>query len=251
MDDPGAADDFSFLDGFEARPQGHSIQVRLYAEDPSRDFRPSSGRLIEVAFPQGDRSTLRVDSWVESGSEVPAWYDPMLAKLIVTAPTRRKPWPRCRPRSMRRVLPGSRPICAGCALWCAARLRERGGIDPRARRFAWQPRAIRVVTAGAATTVQDYPRVGLWDVVPPSGPMDALSFRLGNRVLGNPESAAGLEITAAGPTLEFWLTRGSALPGRMRATLDGVAVPRWQPVAVAAGQVLRIGRVQGPGCGPF
>ena len=84
----GAAGDFTFLDGFVAKPKGHSIQVRLYAEDPSRDFQPSSGRLVEVAFPPEDRTTLRVDGWVESGSEVPAWYDPMLAKLIVTAPTR-------------------------------------------------------------------------------------------------------------------------------------------------------------------
>ncbi|EGD57757.1 urea carboxylase [Novosphingobium nitrogenifigens DSM 19370] len=251
----GAADDFSFLDGFEARPQGHSIQVRLYAEDPSRDFQPSSGRLIEVAFPQGDRSTLRVDSWVESGSEVPAWYDPMLAKLIVTAPTREEAV-----AAMQAALDATRLAGIETNLrWLRAVVRSTpfvsGAVSTRVLGdFAWQPRAIRVVTAGAATTVQDYPgRVGLWDVgVPPSGPMDALSFRLGNRVLGNPESAAGLEITAAGPTLEFLADTRVCLAGaECGATLDGVAVPRWQPVAVAAGQVLRIGRVQGAGMRAF
>ncbi len=68
-----------------------------------------------------------------------------------------------------------------------------------------RPHTIRVLAAGALTTVQDYPgRIGLWNVgVPPSGPMDALAFRLGNRLLGNDEGAAGIEFTAAGPTLRF------------------------------------------------
>ena len=63
--------------------------------------------------------------------------------------------------------------------------------------------AIEVVRPGMLTTVQDLPgRVGYWQVgVPPSGPMDDLSFRLGNRVLGNPEGAAGLECTRGGPAL--------------------------------------------------
>ena len=58
---------------------------------------------------------------------------------------------------------------------------------------------------GMLTTVQDWPgRIGYWQVgVPPSGPMDDLSFRLGNRVLGNPEGAAGLECTRGGPALRF------------------------------------------------
>ena len=51
----------------------------------------------------------------------------------------------------------------------------------------------RCSTAGTQTTVQDYPgRLGYWDVgVPPSGPMDALSFRLANRLVGNADGAAG------------------------------------------------------------
>ena len=65
--------------------------------------------------------------------------------------------------------------------------------------------AIEVVRPGMLTTVQDWPgRIGYWHVgVPPSGPMDDLSFRIGNRVLGNPEGAAGLECTRGGPALRF------------------------------------------------
>ena len=247
----GAAGDFSFLDGFEARPKGHAIQVRLYAEDPSRDFQPSSGRLIEVAYPAGDRATLRVDGWVESGSVVPAWYDPMLAKLIVTAPTREQAIV-----ALQAALDATRLAGIETNLhWLRAVVRGTafvsGQVSTRALgEFVWQPASIRVLTAGAATTVQDYPgRIGLWDVgVPPSGPMDALSFRLGNRLLGNGEGAAGLEITAAGPVLQFQGPARICLTGAdCGATLDGVAVPRWTVVAVSAGQVLRVGRVQGGG----
>lgn len=251
----GAAGDFAFLDGFVAQPQGHSIQVRLYAEDPGRDFQPSSGRLIDVVFPPEDRRAVRVDGWVANGSVVPAWYDPMLAKLIVTAPTRAEAV-----AAMQAALDATRLAGIETNLrWLRDVVRMpafvAGQVSTRALgEMDWAPRAIRVLSAGAATTVQDYPgRVGLWDVgVPPSGPMDGLSFRLGNRLLGNGEGAAGLEITAAGPVLEFLGAARLCLTGAdCGATLDGVAVPRWQPFAVEPGQVLRIGRVQGAGMRAF
>src|SRR5688572_3670176 len=80
----GAARDFSFLDGEPPVPQGHSVQVRLYAEDPALDYRPTVGTLTAVNFPEG----VRAETWCMAGSAVSAWYDPMLAKLIVHAPTR-------------------------------------------------------------------------------------------------------------------------------------------------------------------
>ena len=65
--------------------------------------------------------------------------------------------------------------------------------------FEYRPRTIEVIQPGTHTTVQDFPgRVGYWDIgVPPSGPMDDLAFRLANRLVGNDESAAGLEITVS------------------------------------------------------
>ena len=68
--------------------------------------------------------------------------------------------------------------------------------------------------------MQDWPgRLGYWAVgVPPSGPMDALSFRLANRIVGNAEGAAGLEITLAGPDAAVqYRRRRSALAGRRTA----------------------------------
>ena len=67
---------------------GHAIEARLYAEDPARNFLPSPGT-IDVWRPAPGTS-VRFDSGVESGSEVSVEFDPMIAKVIAHAPTRRE-----------------------------------------------------------------------------------------------------------------------------------------------------------------
>ena len=66
--------------------RGHSIEARLYAEDPARNFLPSPGRIFELRLAEGPG--VRNDCGVESGSEVPRYYDPMIGKLAVWAQTR-------------------------------------------------------------------------------------------------------------------------------------------------------------------
>ncbi|MED5812135.1 5-oxoprolinase/urea amidolyase family protein [Mycolicibacterium sp. 050232] len=111
-------------------------------------------------------------------------------------------------------------------------------------------RTLEIVRPGMATTVQDWPgRTGYWQIgVPPSGPMDDVSFRLANIAVGNPEGAAGLEATMGGPALRFdtdtWVcVTGAPAP----VTVDGARVAQWVPVLVSAGQVLDVGMVDGPG----
>jgi urea carboxylase len=243
----GAAGDFTFLGGFEAKPEGASIQVRLYAEDPAQDYRPSSGRLVGVSFPQGPR----VDSWIAAGTEVSAWYDPMLAKLIVTAPTRDAAVAAIQDALDHTVIAGIETNLDWLRTVVRSDVFTSGEVSTRALAdIAYTPRTIRVLAGGASTTVQDYPgRLGLWDVgVPPSGPMDALAFRLGNRLLGNDEGTAGLEITAAGPTLFFNTPTHLCLTGAdFGATLDGEPVAGYTPIDIVAGQTLKIGRVTGGG----
>ncbi|MBI2755785.1 MAG: ATP-grasp domain-containing protein [Chloroflexi bacterium] len=65
---------------------GHAIEARVIAEDPVSGFLPSSGRLDRFVVPQG--SHVRVDTGVESGSEVPPYYDSLLAKVIAYGPDR-------------------------------------------------------------------------------------------------------------------------------------------------------------------
>ncbi len=66
----------------DLRLEGHAIEARIYAEDPERDFLPSTGRLVHVGFPR-QGADVRIDAGVESGDEITPWYDPMIAKLIV------------------------------------------------------------------------------------------------------------------------------------------------------------------------
>ncbi|MFN0087825.1 MAG: biotin carboxylase N-terminal domain-containing protein [Blastocatellia bacterium] len=65
----------------ERRAKGHAIEARLYAEDPENDFLPSTGKILDLRFPEAGDG-LRVDVGVDAGAEVGIFYDPMLAKLI-------------------------------------------------------------------------------------------------------------------------------------------------------------------------
>ncbi|MFP3443049.1 hypothetical protein R0K18_35470, partial [Pantoea sp. SIMBA_133] len=67
--------------GSKLAPSGHAIQARIYAEDPNKDFQPGAGLLTNVAWP--DEDGLRIDTWIQPGTEVSPLYDPMLAKVIV------------------------------------------------------------------------------------------------------------------------------------------------------------------------
>lgn len=60
---------------------GHSLEIRVYAEDPANNFLPDIGRLNEYIVPKGDG--IRVDDGFERGMDIPIYYDPMIAKLIV------------------------------------------------------------------------------------------------------------------------------------------------------------------------
>ncbi|WP_020128341.1 5-oxoprolinase/urea amidolyase family protein [Streptomyces sp. 303MFCol5.2] len=222
-------------------PRGHAVEARLYAEDPSRDHRPSAGLLTRVEFPQG----VRVDGWVETGTEVTTSYDPMLAKVIAYGSDRDHALRRldealARTRVdgietnlglVRAALADSRFVTATHSTATLTTV-----TDPTPR--------VEVVSGGTLTTVQDWPgRTGHWQVgVPPSGPMDDRSFRLGNRALGNPEGAPGLECTLQGPALRFTHATTVCVTGAPApVTVDGTAVARWEPVTVAAGSLLEIG----------
>jgi 3-methylcrotonyl-CoA carboxylase alpha subunit len=67
--------------------RGHSIEARVYAEDPARDFLPSIGRLRHLATPV-PAADVRIDTGVREGDEITPYYDPMIAKLIVHGETR-------------------------------------------------------------------------------------------------------------------------------------------------------------------
>ncbi|HEY9250666.1 MAG TPA: urea carboxylase, partial [Rariglobus sp.] len=226
---------------------GASIQVRLYAEDAGKNFQPAAGTLTDVHFPK----TARIETWVETGSEVSAFYDPMIAKIIVRGTDRADALARLdsaladtRVHGLENNLPYLRQIIASEGF-------RIGSVTTKyLSTLPFIPSTIEVLEGGTQTTVQDYPgRIGYWDVgVPPSGPMDNLSFRLANRLVGNPDTAAALEITVNGPSLRFNTPAVVALTGaHMPATLDGKPVAQHRAFRIRAGQTLRIASIDGPG----
>ncbi|MDF1737916.1 MAG: urea carboxylase [Verrucomicrobiales bacterium] len=229
------------------RPEGHAIEVRLYAEDPNKDFQPSPGTLTYVEWAEADR----IDSWIESGTEVTGYYDPLLAKIMAKAATREEMILRLIDSLRESQVAGIETNLAYLLQVLAAPAFQKAELTTRwLDQFAYQPHSIDVIAGGTQTTVQDYPsRIGYWDVgVPPSGPMDPLAFRLANQLVGNPEEAAGLEMTLTGPTLQFNHDTTIALTGApMGTTLDGEAVPFWEAVAVKRGQTLTIGQATSGG----
>ena len=114
----------------------------------------------------------------------------------------------------------------------------------------FQTPTIEVLTAGTLTTVQDWPgRRGLWDVgVPPSGPMDPLALRLANRMVGNEEGAAALEMTVTGATLRFDADAVIALAGaQMDASARRARGFILGTVRREARAVLALGKIRGAG----
>ena len=243
----GACGDLDFMDSWRETSFGAAIQARIYAEDPDQDFRPSSGVLSQVKFPRN----VRVETWVADGSVVSSWYDPLLAKLIVTAPDRETAVGALQTALDHTGLAGLETNIE----WLRQAVRSEAFVSGHvstamAQSIQFAPQTIRVHSGGLATTVQDYPgRQGYWDVgVPPSGPMDALSFRIGNHLLGNAPDAAGLEITAQGPVLLFRRDARICLTGAaLEASVDGIAIEPCSPLLIRAGQTLKLGRVRGAG----
>ncbi|WP_310620379.1 urea carboxylase [Flexibacterium corallicola] len=228
-------------------PVGNVIEVRINAEDPADHFAPSSGQISETHFPK----SARIDSWIETGTVITPYYDSLLAKVICSGKTRDtaianmlKYLANCRLHGLETNLSYLKKILA------SKNFKAANFSTQTIKNYKFHSQSIEVIEAGTQTTVQEWPgRLGLWNVgVPPSGPMDNLSFRLLNQILGNDEGTAGLECTLEGPTLLFRCDCIIAIGGApMKAMLDNTPLLFWQPIYVNAGQLLKMGGITGQG----
>lgn len=224
-------------------PDGHAIEVRVYAENPAKDFAPSPGLLQLVEFPS--RDGVRIDTWISTGTNVSPSFDPLLAKIMVHAEDRTASINAmiealhdtsiCGPPNnisfLKSLLEGP-DFLSGFTT-----------TNMIATRFTYAPAALEFLEPGAYTTIQDYPgRVGIPNGVPPSGPMDFLSFRIANLLVGNPEGMEAFEITLIGPRLRFSKPAVIALcGGAFSFTINGQEASAWTRHVVDAGAEVHIG----------
>jgi urea carboxylase len=244
-------------EGFELPPQdslhssGHAMQLRVYAEDPAKNFQPSSGVLTEVQFAQN----LRVDTWVERGVTVSPYYDPLVAKLLVHSDSRAASIATLAGAMQHTRIDGIETNLAYLATILDYPLFQQGRQTTQFLvSMPYQPRTVDVLDGGIQTTLQDYPgRVGLWAVgIPPSGPMDAYAHRYANHLLGNDAASAVMEMTLQGATLRFnYLTHIALAGADMGALLESGgkerALENWTAHAVQAGDTLRLSGIKGAG----
>ena len=236
----------------KSAPTGAAIEVRVYAEVPSRDFAPSPGLLQNVEWPHGPG--IRVDTWVKTGQRIPPYYDPLIAKLIVHSTVDRK---HARAEMLKAlgntVLQGpptnleylvkvieSETFATGATL-----------TNFLSTKFHYQPCAIDVLSPGAFTTVQDFPaRFSEGHGVPKGGPMDNISSRIANLLVGNSAGAEFLDVTVSGPVLLFCTSAVVSVCGAKMSelTVDGEEHPMWSRFVVKKGQKLKIGKVETSGC---
>ncbi len=238
-----ASGDLPPIASFAIEPRGASIEARVYAEDPARNFQPAPSKLTLVTFPPP--ALARVETWIESGATITPFYDPMIAKIIVTGVDRADALGKLDAALAASAIDGTETNLRYLrALAKTPEFRAGEVTTSFLNTFTLPRNAVEVLEGGTQTTIQDYPgRTGYWNVgVPPSGPMDHLSFRVANRLVGNAPEAAAIEFATTGGRLRFAADTLFALTGAdMAAKLDGQPAARWTAIEAKAGSVLTLG----------
>ena len=229
-------------------PSGTAIETRVYAENPLQNFMPSPGQLQLVDFADADADApgRRVDTWVQTGTQISLAFDPLLAKIMIHDADRSTAIDKLvrilhdtklqgvvtNTDYLRRVLQTD---------WFAQGKTTTNALD----NFKYTPRALEIVSPGSCTTIQDFPaRVGIGFGIPEGGPMDPLHAQLANCVAGNEPGCELLEITLTGPVMLFHQRAIVALAGgSVDVKLDEIPVPMYTRLDVPAGGVLTIGRL--------
>ncbi|TAQ89761.1 hypothetical protein B7494_g1936 [Chlorociboria aeruginascens] len=230
-------------------PSGASMEVRVYAEVPFRNYAPSAGLLQAVQWPEGEG--VRVDTWVKTGQRISSFYDPLIAKIMVHAKDRPTACSKMTKVLSETILQGpptnvyfladvltSKPFLDGDTL-----------TNFLETKFKYEPCAIDVISPGSFTTVQDYPaRATSGHGIPKGGPMDNLSSRIANILVGNDPGVEVLEMTLAGPELLFTASAIFAVSGApVSIFIDGQEKPMWSRLIVGAGQKVKINKVENGG----
>ncbi|KAI0925356.1 hypothetical protein AcV7_005625 [Taiwanofungus camphoratus] len=230
-----------------AQKRLHAIEARVYCENPAAQFKPCPGVLQQVQLMEAD--WLRVESWIETGTTITSFFDPLACKLIATAPTRLEAVERLLLALSQTKIFGPPNNIAYLRTICESDAFRAGNTTTTfLDTFAFTPRTIDVLSGGLETSVQDYPgrRIGMG--IPRSGPMDSLAFRIANILVGNEPGTEALEVTLVGCRLFFHISAVVAVTGApVRVTVNGQGVEMWQSVVIPAGAKVVVDTIKNAG----
>ena len=208
---------------------------------------PSTGLITKLNFPE----KARIDTWIREGTEVSPFFDPLLAKIIVTANNRVECVQKAIDILSQTKLEGVETNLEFLlSIAKSKRFLDEEISTKFLEKHSYTSNSIDILSSGTFTTIQDYPgRTGYWQVgIPPSGPMDSLSFRIGNRMLGNEESAAGLEITATGPRIKFRTDVSFVITGaQIDSELNDTTIGTYKIYQAKKDDVLWLGKITDAG----
>eukprot|EP01125_Pyxidicula_operculata_P021353 TRINITY_DN817_c0_g1_i2.p1 TRINITY_DN817_c0_g1~~TRINITY_DN817_c0_g1_i2.p1 ORF type:complete len:1126 (-),score=145.54 TRINITY_DN817_c0_g1_i2:515-3892(-) len=242
------------LDLYKDRtPNGHSIEARVYCENPYNNYLPTPGLLTQVTWLE--RTWARYDTWVKTGTVVTRFYDPLLCKVVVHGNDRNQAIDR-----LTEVLNGSiinGPVTNLEFLHQISTSNSFKMGDTTTKfldSFNVHSRTIEIISPGISTSVQDVKgRYAYSFGIPPSGAMDPLSLEVANKIVGNVENsstAAGLEITIKGPRIHFHFDTVIAITGcEINAKIDGHSIDMWSRIPVRKGSILDLHGTTGKDCG--
>ncbi|OTB03152.1 hypothetical protein M426DRAFT_12743 [Hypoxylon sp. CI-4A] len=229
-------------------PRGVAIEARVCCENPADSFMPSSGHVQSVTWPS---QQARVDTWLQPGTFVSPYFDSLIAKIIVHRSSREESIKELKGAlnasnvgglvtnlTFLEAIIDSKEFSIGRTLTTF--------LDTQ---FTFQPTGIHVVIPGAFTTIQQAkPRTRKGYGIPASGPMDDLSATIANLLVGNPDDAECLEITALGPELLFHGASVVAITGSpFSVEVNGKPKRMWSRIIIKPREVLKIGASTTPG----
>ncbi|KAH8892168.1 urea carboxylase [Thozetella sp. PMI_491] len=234
-----------------SQPDGAAIEVRIYAEDPYRNFAPSPGVFQEVRWPE--KHGVRIDTWIRSGQDITLHYDPLLAKAMVHAPTREKAISEMVATCSGGILltgPATNLDFAKAILTSDTFIKGSALTSFLDTEFSYRPCGIDIISAGYFSMIQDFPaRSSIGYGVPKSGPMDSFSSRIANILVSNTQGKELIESTLLGPEILFTAAAVVAVCGAdAPVTIDGNPRPMWSTLVLQAGQVLKVGEPTRGGC---
>ncbi|KAJ6572508.1 allophanate hydrolase subunit 2-domain-containing protein, partial [Mycena vulgaris] len=224
---------------------GYAMETRVYAENPSAQFRPCPGILQHVNIPAAKYPWLRAESWISTGTTITPFFDPLLCKLVVAGATRAEVISRLQTVLEECQIQGPTNNLEHLRAILTSETFQRGHATTRfLNTFEYSPCAMSVLAAAVEMTVQDFPGRNTRLGIPRSGPMDSMAFRSANILVDNLDKTEGLEIIVLPGSpciLHFHVSTVVALTGKhILVEVDGQKKDMWSRLVVPAGGKLSL-----------